>query len=139
MGRYDDIIHLSRPVSATRLPMSRENRAAQFAPFAALTGYDAAVRETARLTEECPEPDESRKAVLDRQLRLLASAHAPEVRVVWFCPDERKAGGAFRSFSGQLKKLDPYAGTLVFTDGTVIPVERIRQLESDCFPFLEEE
>lgn len=135
--RYDDMLFLPRHRSPTRLPMPRENRAAQFAPFAALTGHDEAVRETARLTEECPVLDDCSKALLNQQLQLLlAMLHRqPELTVQYFRPDDRKSGGAVVTHTGAVKKLDAYLRTLLFTDGTAVPIEHILGLESDLFPF----
>ncbi len=137
--RYDDMLHLPHHVSATRLPMSRQNRAAQFAPFDALSGYGAAIRETARTTETRTELDESTKHRLNRQLQLLLrQADEPEVTVAWFRPDDRKAGGAHIRTTGRLKKIDVFRGVLLLTDGTEIPIEDICQLESDRFSCLDD-
>ena len=101
-GKYDDIIHLPHHVSATRPRMPMLDRAAQFSPFVALTGYEAAVRETARLTDQRVELDESAKAELDRKLRLLLSLPGqPEASITYFRPDERKEGGAYETVTGR--------------------------------------
>ena len=133
--RYRDIMHLSRPVSERHPPMAMIDRAAQFSPFAALTGYDAAVRETARLTEEKLELDESRKAQLDRRLQQLQqhSGRHPRLRAVYFLPDTRKAGGAYVTAEGELKKLDAYGRQLLLQDGTAIPFGDLYSLESQVF------
>ena len=96
MGKYDDIINLPHPVSKTHAPMPRAQRAAQFSPFAALTGYDDAVRETARLTEARVELDRDALDALDRALhaleeRIAADKVRPEAQIRYFIPDERKA------------------------------------------------
>ena len=133
-GRYDDIMHLSRPQSR-RAKMTLQNRAAQFAPFAALTGYDAAIRETGRLTDQRRELDENEKARINGQLQFLA-AHVgsrPWIAVTYFSPDERKTGGAYVTFTGALEKIDPYRACLSFEDGTQIFIGDIWQItEAPC-------
>ena len=130
-GKYDDILHLPHPVSAKHPRMSMQERAAQFSPFAALTGHGEVIRETGRLTEDWLELDEAAKAELDRRLRLLAAGldQRPTVTATWFQPDERKAGGAYVSATGTARKLDPLAGVLLLEDGTQIPVQRLVSLE----------
>lgn len=133
--RYDDLIGLPHHVSGGRPHMSRLDRAAQFSPFAALTGYDAAVRETARLTQPRAELDESRKAVLNEKLQRLRERldERPEVAITYFVPDERKAGGAYVCITGRVKKIDTYAHTVVLMDRTAIPMEQIYGIEGKCF------
>ena len=129
---YDDIIDLPHHVSPTRKRMSMRERAAQFSPFAALTGYEAVIEETARLTDVERELDESRKTVLDMQLQQLRSllAHRPDATITWFCPDTRKSGGAYLTHSGRICKIDPLAGTIRFEDQTVVPIEQITEIDS---------
>ena len=129
--RYDDIIHLSRPVSKKRSPMSNFDRAAQFSPFAALTGYDAVIAETGRLTDTQIELDEGGKALLDEKLQTIREhlAQQPKVKLTVFCPDSRKSGGAYETVTGNVKKIDPVARILVLTGGEVIPVDRIYGIE----------
>ena len=129
--RYDDIIHLSRPVSKKRSPMSNFDRAAQFSPFAALTGYDAVIAETGRLTDTQIELDEGGKALLDEKLQTIREhlAQQPKVKLTVFCPDSRKSGGAYETITGNVKKIDPVARILVLTGGEVIPVDRIYGIE----------
>ena len=128
---YDDIIHLSRPVSKKRSPMSNFDRAAQFSPFAALTGYDAVIAETGRLTDTRIELDEGGKALLDEKLQTIREhlAQQPKVKLTVFCPDSRKSGGAYDTITGNVKKIDPVARILVLTGGEVIPVDRIYGIE----------
>jgi hypothetical protein len=106
------------------------DRAAQFAPFAALVGYDDAVAETARLTEARPELDEQEQRELNARLCELADLiqDHPEVRIRYFVPDERKSGGSIVEISGTVKKLVAADGTIVLTDGTVIPISDIVEL-----------
>lgn len=133
--RYDDIIHLPHHVSKTRPQMSMMDRAAQFSPFAALTGYDAAVKETGRLTDEKIELGEETKAVLDRKQRYLSDMISvqPEITVTYFLPDERKSGGTYLSVTGKLKRIDEYERMMILTDGKKIPLDDIMDIESNLF------
>lgn len=128
---YDDIINLPYHVSTTRPQMSRANRAAQFSPFAALTGYDSAIKETARLTDERIELGESTIADLDMKLLMLLDriAEYPEIAVTYFQPDEKKDGGAYVAATGVLKKIDDYERAIVFIDGKMIAIEDILEIE----------
>ena len=134
--RYDDIIHLSRPVSKKRSPMSNFDRAAQFSPFAALTGYDAVIAETGRLTDTRIELDEGGKALLDEKIQTIREhlAQQPKVKLTVFCPDSRKSGGAYETVTGNVKKIDPVARILVLTGGEVIPIDRIYGIECLAIP-----
>lgn len=125
--KYDDIIHLSRPRSGRRAEMSNYDRAAQFSPFAALTGFDAAIEETGRLTDHRIELDEGGKQLLDEQMRyVLDVIHTqPKVEILWFQYDQRKAGGAYVRTTGHVKKIDAYTQKILLTDGQVIPLGEI--------------
>ena len=135
MGRYDDIIDLPHHVSAARTPMPMGDRAAQFMPFRALTGYEDAVRETARLTDERVDLTEDEKALLDGTLQKLADSIAsqPEVTVTWFQPDKKKAGGAYMTATGRLKKIDDYGGALILLGGERIAIEDILDIQIAAF------
>lgn len=132
---YSDIIHKERPVSAHHPPMDRMMRAAQFAPFAALTGHEEAVRETARLTEEEIELDEYEIAELDRKLRWLGNHAGAMISVVHFVKDEKKDGGAYIRDTGIFQKLDDYAHTITIRSQAAdeaiieIPVDKIIEIE----------
>lgn len=134
-GPYDDIIHLSHPTSKNRPRMSIHDRAAQFSPFAALSGHAAAIAETARLTDRKLELDEDTRAELDRRQAILLEhiSERPEITVTWFRPDERKEGGAYITTTGRLKKLDEAERILILTDDTRIPLDAVVSLESDSF------
>ena len=134
-GPYDDILNLPHPTSKNHPRMSIQERAAQFSPFAALTGHAAAIAETARLTDRKMELDEDTRAELDRRQAILLEqiSERPEVTVTWFRPDERKEGGAYVTTAERLKKIDQVERVLVLTDGTRIPLEDVAALESDCF------
>lgn len=110
MGKYDDIIDHPHHVSTVHPPMSLLDRAAQFSPFAALTGYDDAVRETARHVDRKIELDEDQKSAVDAALREAAGRTAT---VVYFVPDERKAGGRYETVTDAVRKVDAYTATLV--------------------------
>lgn len=128
-GKYDDIIDLPHPVSKTHGHMSRADRAAQFAAFAALTGYEAVVRESARLTDRRQELDETEQALLDEKLRLLREQDRPMAEITWFCADKKKPGGSYVTSRGILKKIDEQRGLVILEDGTAIPVRDIRWVE----------
>ena len=132
---YDDILHLPHPTSKNHPRMSIQERAAQFSPFAALTGHAAAIAETARLTDQKMELDEDTKAELDRRQAVLMEhiAEQPEITVTWFQPDERKDGGAYLTATGRLKKLDEIQRVLVLTDGTKISLDDVAEIESSWF------
>ena len=121
MSGYEDIIHLDYPRKPRR--MSSHDRAAQFAPFAALTGHEAAIAETTRLTEAAIELGEDGIAMLDGKLRSLDPGQ--KVTVVYFRPDARKAGGAYVRCTGILKRMEETRGMLVMTDGRAIDFQRI--------------
>ena len=127
---YDDIIHLPHPVSKKYPRLSMAQRAAQFNPFAALTGYDAAVEETVRLTEEERWLDEESIGEINSILAELKMhiREKPVTTVCWFEPDERKAGGAYRTITGPMEKLDEYSAFLRI-DGEEIPFARIMSIE----------
>lgn len=135
MGKYDDIINLPHHTSPKRPRMSMIDRAAQFSPFAALTGYDAAIKETGRLTDERIELSEESRAALDRKQQLLLDnlADYPKVSVTYFVPDERKSGGAYVTVTGQVKKVDEFERLLILTDSTKIPLDDILDIESELF------
>lgn len=132
-SNYDDIINLPHHVSETHSPMSRVDRAAQFSPFSAVVGYDAAVRETARLTDKRIELDEYEIEMLNGKLRLVADIleESPEITITYFRPDGKKDGGAYVSVTGCLKKIDDFEQMVYLTDGTRIAIEEILAIDGD--------
>ena len=120
------MLHLPHPVSAARPRMALQDRAAQFSPFAALTGYDDALRETARLTERFIELDEDGKQEIDRQISYLQQhpLDTVPVKIIYFVPDEKKDGGSYTAVEGCVRKIDENTKSLRI-QGTEIPVERI--------------
>ena len=131
MSAYEDIINLPYPQKRQR--MSNADRGAQFSPFAALTGFEAAITETARLTDRKIELDEGGKALLDEKLRKIEEEiyDRPEVEITYFQLDLRKAGGAYLQKRGRVKKLDAYLRAVVFTDGMTVPIEDISEISLD--------
>ena len=134
-GKYDDIIHLPHPTSSRHPRMSMADRAAQFSPFAALTGHGAAILETARLTDQKAELGEDAKALLDQKQRILSEhiTEHPEITVTWFQPDEKKPGGKYLTVVGELNKVDGVEQALLLTDGTRIPLEDVTDIRSPLF------
>ncbi len=132
MGNYDDIIHLPHHRSSKRSHMSMQDRAAQFSPFAALTGFDAAIEETGRLTDQRPELMEYENAQLDRTLTGLIDSlpQTPLISVTCFVSDARKSGGHRETVTGRLHKIDFYGRMLIFTDGRKICLGDILHIES---------
>ena len=134
-GPYDDILHLPHPTSKRHPRMPIVDRAAQFSPFAALTGHKAAIEETARVTDRRIELDEDAKEQLDQMLQLLLERidEQPEITVTWFSPDKKKAGGQYHTATGKLKRIDTQESRLILTDGTQIPLEDLLRIRSESF------
>lgn len=129
--RYADIINLPHHVSSKHPQMSISDRAAQFSPFAALTGHEEAIKETARLTDERIELDEDRKHRLNEKLQTILRTNEkyPKVSVLYFVPDTKKTGGSYARYTGRIKKIDEYEKILVMTDGTKIEIDQIYEIE----------
>ena len=132
-GPYDDIINLPHHVSRTRPQMPRADRAAQFATFAALGGYGAALVETARLTDRRIELEEDDRAAMDRKQQKLMEriGERPEVAVTWFVPDARKEGGQYITTVGRLKRIDEVQRVMVLVDRTEIPLDDVLDIEAE--------
>ena len=130
-GKYDDIIHLPHHVSPKRPRMSNHDRAAQFSPFAALTGFEAKINETARLTHKKLELDDYAKALLDSKLQELRArlAERPAVTLTYFLPDERKEGGAYVTLNSAVRKIDVYERCLHLFSEEIIPIDDIYELD----------
>ena len=135
MDKYDDIINLPHPTSSGHPRMPLEDRAAQFAPFAALTGHEAAIKETARLTDEKENLSDEVIAILNDKLNIIAENLGTDhtVDITYFVPDEKKTGGAYVAYSGIVKKIDLYEHILIMTDKTVIPIGQISEIEGELF------
>ena len=134
-GPYDDIIHLPHPTSKVHPRRSRADRAAQFSPFAALTGHRTAIAETARLTEPQIELDEDAMEELDWKQSLLLDhiGERPEVTVTWFQPDGRKEGGNYITAVGRLEKLDVLGRRMILANGTKIALDKIIDIQCALF------
>ena len=129
--RYDDIIELPHPISRHHAPLSRWERAAQFSPFAALTGYDAVIAETGRLTADAFELTEEEKLRISDTLLFLRdqAEDAPAVTIDVFLPDKCKEGGEYRRLTGHIRRIDPIEQTILWEDGSVFPFSHLRSME----------
>ena len=138
-NRYDEIINLPHHVSKTRPQMPMSDRAAQFAPFAALTGYESAIKETGRLTDEKIELDEEALTALDLKYQLLMDAlnEEPEIEITYFKPDERKSGGEYVTVIGAVKKVDDFERRITMQDGTKISMDDVLSIDGELFSSLE--
>lgn len=145
---YADIIHLPHHKAANRPHMSLYDRAAQFSPFAALTGFDGVIAETARLTDRKVELSESEKILLDQKLTLIDDViqdkHHPEITVVYFYPDYLKEGGEYEEYTGKVRKIDPIERTVVFlaangrSAGKTIRIDDITEIHGELVNYMDE-
>ena len=138
--RYDHIMHLPNPEPTVRPRMAMEKRAAQFAPFAALTGYEESVAEEARLTEEKLELSEDMIDMIDARLAVIQQhiKEQPNIAVTYFIPDNKKAGGRYVTVSGNIRKLDGMRHQIIMADGTSIPIDDVRFIEGSLFDAYEQ-
>ena len=134
MDNYSDIINLSRPVSK-RPRMSLEQRSAQFAPFAALTGYEGQVKETARLTNKKIEINEELKEILNKKIQLIQKKikDQPQIEITYFIPDSKKDGGKYEIICNTIQKIDMYTNEFVMLDGTRININAIIDIQGNLF------
>ena len=134
-NNYEDIINLPHHVSTKRPQMPLKDRAAQFAPFAALTGHDEAIKETARLTDERIELDESTLAILNDKIQIILDNLdiEPEITATYFKPDDKKSGGIYIDHTGVVKRIDDFEKTVIFTDKVIIPIEDILDIQGTVF------
>ncbi len=130
MGKFDDIIHLNRPVSEKYPPMPMLDRAAQFSPFAALTGYDDAISETGRETALYIEPDQDMKDIINQKLVFLSENIHKKIKVslLYFSADEKKQGGEYKEAFGTVKRIDKVKEIVVMDDDNCIPIEKIKDI-----------
>ena len=134
-NKYDDIINLPYPSGSTRPRMSMHDRAAQFSPFAALTGYEDAVEETARITDDKTELAEDMKAIIDAKLGIILDridTH-PTVTVTYFVPDEKKTGGKYVTVTDKVRSIDEFDRVINLAEKGSVPIDNIRSVESDIF------
>ena len=133
--KYADIIHLPHHQSDTRPKMSNYDRAAQFSPFAALTGHADSIKETARLTDEYSEPSEEMKAIMNEKILFLMEQleNQPEITITFFKPDEKKQGGAYITITGVVKKIKTYERQIQMTTGDLIQIDMIFGIDGEIF------
>lgn len=138
--RYDDIIDLPHATSKTHSRMSLANRAAQFAPFAALSGYDAAIQETARLTDRRIELDEGEKLAIGGRLQRIREhiRECPEATFTYFQPDAKKRGGSYAVATGNVKKVDEHERVIVLTSGTIVPMDEVIAVDGELLKDMDE-
>jgi len=131
-GKYDDIINLPHHVSKKHPQMSLEARSAQFAPFAALTGYDDVIDETVRATTERIEINEELRAILDNKLQKIEQqiSRRPEIKFTYFVPDLKKEGGSYQNITGKVIRIDKYKQVILLEDKTEIPIAEIIDMET---------
>ena len=132
-ARYDEILYRERPLSPAHPAMPLRERAAQFAAFQALTGFEEEIEEEGRYTEEAAELDEARREALDERLRRLAE-NGEEADFVWFRPDGRKAGGSYVRSRGAVKRINPLTRSLCLENGERIPLEFLYDVEGEDSP-----
>ena len=133
--KYADIIDLPHHQSDTRPKMSNYDRAAQFSPFAALTGHADSIKETARLTDDYSEPSEEMKAIMNEKILFLMEQleNQPEITITFFKPDEKKQGGAYITITGVVKKIKTYERQIQMTTGDLIPIDMIFGIDGEIF------
>ncbi|MBP5723256.1 MAG: hypothetical protein J6X18_06760 [Bacteroidales bacterium] len=138
-GKYDDIINLPHHVSETHPQMSMRNRAAQFSPFAALSGHSDAIHETARYTDDFQGVDESNVEALNQKIAMILDKinEHPQITVTYFKPDEKKEGGSYTLKMGNIKRVDDYEHVLQFTDNEKIPIQSIFNIDGEMFSIID--
>ena len=138
-NKYDDMIYLPNPTPTCKPRMSLHDRAAQFSPFAALTGYEDAVEETARLTDTRLELSEDMKTILNEKMQMILDNAENEliVTITYFVPDKKKSGGSYVEITGIVKEIDEYERCIVMTDKKKIPIEHICAIEGELFKCFE--
>ena len=145
---YSDIIHLPHHKAANRPHMSMYDRAAQFSPFAALSGFDGVIAETGRLTDRRIELSESERSLLDQKLTLIddviQDGYHPEITDEYFVADQRKDGGEYREYTGKVRQIDTVARTIVFlakngrSAGVKIAVDEIKAIQGELVDYMDE-
>lgn len=135
---YEDIVNLPSHISKKYPQPTMLERAARFAPFAAITGYEEMVLEEARETEDRIDLDEGTLADLNRRLNMIQESleEEPQIKIMYFEPDKRKSGGAYVTITGIVKRIDEYERHMLMADGKKIPIDQIYGLESKLFDSL---
>ena len=133
--KYNDIINLPHHVSEKHVRMTIEERSAQFAPYAALTGYEGQVKETARLTDRRIELDEELKVILDMKIQVIQEliSNKPELEVTYFIPDDKKDGGRYETILDNINKIDIYKQQMIMQNGAIIDIKEIIDINSNIF------
>ena len=144
---YADILHLAHHQAANRKHMSMHDRAAQFSPFAALTGFDGVIAETGRLTDHKIELSENEKVLLDQKLNLIDEAvragQHPEITVLYFIPDARKTGGSYQEHTGSVRQIDPIERAIVFlatndrSAGMKIAIDDVKEIHGELVDYMD--
>ena len=131
--KYKDIINLPHYISKKHIQMSLEARSAQFAAFAALTGYDDVIKETTRLTEKRKDIDEGLKTILNNKLRMIQEKinTRPKITFTYFIPDNQKSGGSYEIVTGNVKKIDKYKQIIILENNIEIPIVEIIEIEEN--------
>lgn len=130
MKDYSDIIDLPHHVSEKHPRMSLYDRAAQFSPFSALSGYESEIAETGRFIEERVHLDEQKKRELDSRMQEIITKDSRRIRVFFFIPDERKEGGSYKEIEADINRIDAYKRIIVLSSGDRLPFEDIIDIES---------
>ena len=135
MLNYEDIISMPHHVSNKRKPMSMENRATQFAPFSALTGYSEKIKETSRLTKPKIEIDEELKSILNTKIQIIKNniKSKPLITITYFVPDKQKRGGLYKTITTNIKKIDETFKKLILINGNVVVIDNIINITGDLF------
>ena len=135
MSKYDDIINLTHHVSSTRPQMPMADRAAQFSPFAALTGYEAAIKETGRITEERIELDKDMLNILNMKIQCIVENldNEPDITFTYFEPDKTKDGGEYLTITGKVKRIDEYTKQIILQSGERLNIDDILNINSSAF------
>ena len=138
-GKYDDIINLPHHVSETHPQMSMRNRAAQFSPFAALSGHSDAIHETARYTDDFQGVDESNVEALNQKIAMILDKinEHPQITITYFKPDEKKEGGSYTLKMGNIKRVEDYEHVLQFPDNEKIPIQSIFNIDGEMFSIID--
>ena len=131
-SEYSDIINIDKPWSTRHAKMPMRDRAAQFAPFASLTGFDSQISETARLTDKKPELSESDMESLNEKIRIISDniRSRPAIELIYFVRDSRKSGGSLEHYTGRIRKIDPFKRNFTFEDCIIIPIDDIIDIKA---------
>lgn len=137
MGKYDKIINMPHHTSSNRIRMSLLDRAAQFAPFAALTGYEESIKEVARLTDKKIELTDEEFEIINSKIKyIIENKIQEEIEIIYFVPDEKKDGGCYYTYKGLIKKVDEFNKAIILENREQIKISDIVSFNSDILEFL---